>query len=86
MLVQRLRRWTSIDTAYTLWPRPAIETEMFRVHDSCLLKGHPPRKQETLPNAGLMLGSVVDDGPTLNQHWVDVACLLGNWIDQSHYH
>ena len=30
-----------------------------------------------------MLASVVDDGPTLKQHWVNVSCLLGGEINIS---
>ena len=29
-------------------------------------------------NVGLPLGSVVDAGATLNQHWFNVLCLLGH--------
>ena len=31
----------------------------------------------SLPNASLMLASIVDGGPALIQHWVNVSCLLG---------
>ena len=38
---------------------------------------HLPANTKHRHNVGSMLGSIVDGGPTLDQHWVDVSCLLG---------
>ena len=51
-------------------------------HDKCPGKKHPsPPPQQTLGVGPLLLvwcwASVVDGGPTSSQHWVNVACLLG---------
>ena len=32
------------------------------------------------PNAGLLLGQVVDGGPTVNQRWANITCLLGTTL------
>ena len=37
-----------------------------------------PENSRHLPNVGSMLGSFVDGGSALNQHWVSVWCLLGD--------
>ena len=40
-------------------------------------QAHSQQTRDVLPMLVYCWASVVDDGPTLNQHWLNVSCLLG---------
>ena len=42
-----------------------------------------PAKMRRWPNVGLLWANVVDGGPTVNQSWANVSCLLGTAAGQT---
>ena len=43
---------------------------------ACTLWTHH-HQQKTLTSVEWLIAGVIDGGPALNRHWVDVSCLLG---------